>query len=221
MDGKTNKGVFNPKNLNMFGYTYNNPVNMVDPDGKFALYAETEGTGHIGIQTNQNGNKTNYDFGRYKGKYSESLYSGPAISKRSGGKPSSSKYEGYQKFDFKVSQELDNAIATKFEKSFESGKKALPQDIKSKLSKKSSLNSNERYSGKDWGLTGPNCLTNTLSTLKEGLEEVKNSEKYGSSTRNEASKVFDVIDSVGTFTFTPSGAKSELIDAAKNHDFIE
>jgi len=33
MDGKTNGGVFNPKNLNMFGYTYNNPVNLVDPDG--------------------------------------------------------------------------------------------------------------------------------------------------------------------------------------------
>jgi len=33
MSGQTNGGVFNPKNLNMFGYTYNNPVNLVDPDG--------------------------------------------------------------------------------------------------------------------------------------------------------------------------------------------
>jgi len=34
MSGKPNGGVFNPKNLNMFGYTYNNPVNLVDPDGE-------------------------------------------------------------------------------------------------------------------------------------------------------------------------------------------
>lgn len=33
MNGQTNGGVFNPKNLNMFGYTYNNPVNLSDPDG--------------------------------------------------------------------------------------------------------------------------------------------------------------------------------------------
>jgi len=33
MSGQTNGGVFNPKNLSLFSYTYNNPVNLVDPDG--------------------------------------------------------------------------------------------------------------------------------------------------------------------------------------------
>jgi len=33
MSGQTNGGVFNPKNLSLFTYTYNNPVNLVDPDG--------------------------------------------------------------------------------------------------------------------------------------------------------------------------------------------
>lgn len=33
MSGQTNGGVFNPRNLNLFTYTYNNPVNLVDPDG--------------------------------------------------------------------------------------------------------------------------------------------------------------------------------------------
>jgi len=33
MNGKTNGGVFNPKNLSLFSYTYNNPVNLVDPNG--------------------------------------------------------------------------------------------------------------------------------------------------------------------------------------------
>jgi RHS repeat-associated protein len=33
MSGQTNGGVFNPSNLSLFTYTYNNPVNLVDPDG--------------------------------------------------------------------------------------------------------------------------------------------------------------------------------------------
>ena len=33
MGGKTNGGVFNPKNTSLYSYTYNNPVNLVDPDG--------------------------------------------------------------------------------------------------------------------------------------------------------------------------------------------
>jgi hypothetical protein len=38
MSGKTNGGVFNPKNLNLFTYTYNNPVNLVDPDKNVDVY---------------------------------------------------------------------------------------------------------------------------------------------------------------------------------------
>jgi len=34
MSGQTNGGVFNPKNLSLFSYTYNNPVNKTDPTGK-------------------------------------------------------------------------------------------------------------------------------------------------------------------------------------------
>lgn len=34
MSGKTNGGVFNPKNLSLFTYTYNNPANLVDPNGE-------------------------------------------------------------------------------------------------------------------------------------------------------------------------------------------
>jgi RHS repeat-associated protein len=37
MDGKGNSGVFNPRNLSLFSYTYNNPVTLVDPDGKLAF----------------------------------------------------------------------------------------------------------------------------------------------------------------------------------------
>ena len=43
MSGQTNGGVFNPKNLGLFTYTYNNPVNLVDPDGKFTYDPQTKG----------------------------------------------------------------------------------------------------------------------------------------------------------------------------------
>jgi len=39
MDGAPNGGVFAPQNLNLFGYTYNNPVNLVDPDGNWVNVA--------------------------------------------------------------------------------------------------------------------------------------------------------------------------------------
>jgi len=34
MSGQTNGGVFNPRNLSLFTYTANNPVNLVDSDGE-------------------------------------------------------------------------------------------------------------------------------------------------------------------------------------------
>ena len=33
MDGKTNSGVFNPRNLGLYTYTANNPINLLDPTG--------------------------------------------------------------------------------------------------------------------------------------------------------------------------------------------
>ena len=150
-------GVFVSLNLNFYAYAHQNPVRLKDPDGNFVLYVETTETGHIGIQTNYNGSMTNYDFGRYKGTYTDSwVYGGPAVNRRTKGKPSSAQYGGYQEFNFKVSQKLDNAIALKFRKGFDSGQKQFPDDIKKRLpAKKQVLGSNERYTGEDWGLNRP------------------------------------------------------------------
>lgn len=43
MSGQFNGGVFNPHNLKLFSYTYNNPVNFVDPDGESLVKAGTTG----------------------------------------------------------------------------------------------------------------------------------------------------------------------------------
>ena len=34
IDGQHNSGVFNPMNLNTYGYTYQNPILYIDPNGK-------------------------------------------------------------------------------------------------------------------------------------------------------------------------------------------
>ncbi|HEY9128772.1 MAG TPA: hypothetical protein VIN02_02940 [Sulfurovum sp.] len=39
IDGQPNHGVFDPRNLGLYTYTANNPVNMVDPDGKVFWFA--------------------------------------------------------------------------------------------------------------------------------------------------------------------------------------
>lgn len=144
------RGVYETFGLGLYTYAHQNPVKLIDPDGNFVLYVETEGSGHVGIQTNYNGNHVNYDFGRYNGKYSLSIYSGPGIYRRTGGKPGSSRYEGYTEFDFNVSQELDNAVALKFREAFDSGTKSFPEEVSQRMPKgKRSLNSTERYSGQD------------------------------------------------------------------------
>jgi hypothetical protein len=49
MDGKGNSGVFNPRNLSLFSYTYNNPVTLVDPDGKLPWHKSKIGGGKGGL----------------------------------------------------------------------------------------------------------------------------------------------------------------------------
>ncbi|WNO10574.1 RHS repeat-associated core domain-containing protein [Teredinibacter sp. KSP-S5-2] len=201
----------NPHIFNRYAYANNNPYKFIDPDGRFSVYVETAGTGHVGIQTNYNGNKVNYDFGRYKGKYKGSLYSGPGIYKRTKGTPSSAKYQGYEEFHFSVSQELDNAIAQKFRDAYDSGDKSLPPEVLNALERKSQLSGGQTYSGSDWGLTGPNCVTHTFSTLKGALKGVADSEQgYSESVRNEAASLYRDFESLDTFVFSPHGAKKAL-----------
>ena len=43
IDGQHNNGVFNPMNNNTYGYTYNNPIVFVDPNGKQTISGWIEG----------------------------------------------------------------------------------------------------------------------------------------------------------------------------------
>ncbi|WP_435274754.1 RHS repeat-associated core domain-containing protein [Psychrobium sp. nBUS_13] len=194
--------------FNRYSYVANNPYKYVDPDGQAKIYVETQGTGHVGITTNYKGNEVNYDFGRYKGRYSNSIYSGPGILKRTGGTPSSASYSGYKVFDLGVSQALDNEIAKGFRAAFDAGSASLPKDVMNSLASPSELSSTQRYSGSDWGLTGPNCVSHTFETLKSTLQGVRNPEAgFSKALQSEATNLYNKID---TFIFTPAGAKGAL-----------
>ena len=58
--GGNSKGVYNPSNLMLFSYTHNNPVNLVDPDGKDTAVAigyptKNNPFGHVAIAFSKKG----------------------------------------------------------------------------------------------------------------------------------------------------------------------
>ncbi|WP_295841209.1 hypothetical protein [uncultured Apibacter sp.] len=77
IDGQHNGGVYNSFNLNTYGYCYQNPITMVDPNGKQAHFMH--GTGDWDAKTYFNGsfeNKFKARFGTFDSwGWSGSLYS--------------------------------------------------------------------------------------------------------------------------------------------------
>lgn len=84
------------------------------------------------------------------------------------------------------------------------------------MENQSPLANNERYSGEDWKVTGPNCVTTTFDTLKEALLGVTKNPDLGSSLRSEAQGVLNRVSNVGTFLETPAGIKDQLMDMQTN-----
>lgn len=202
--------------INLYSFCHNNSNSYIDFYGLFGIYVHTEGTGHVGIQTKDNSSSTNYDFGRYEGRYKWSIYAGPNILKSTTRSPTSLNKQGGKIVDFDVSKELDSIIAKKFRDEYESGSKDIPLNIKKKMKKYEEninfeLPSNERYMRNDWGLTGPNCVSFTFSTLNEILDEVINNKEYPAKLKCEAEDVKKKIKEVkGTFTLTPSDVNDNL-----------
>ncbi|WP_061207197.1 RHS repeat-associated core domain-containing protein [Leptospira santarosai] len=201
-------GEFDTQGWNRFSYVKGNPIGAKDPSGHFEIHAHDEGTGHIGASVNGK----SYDFGRYKGEYTDSLYSGPNILKE-GNKTSQQKYmnnKGGSIYKVEVSKELDKAIEKSFAKQMKEYDKAFPKDIKERMpSGNRNLSSNERYTKSDWGVSGPNCVTNTEKTLRDSMNNVISTSK-NKKLVEEAKNTNSTLDKIFSLTVTPGGVKSNL-----------
>ena len=201
--------------FNLYVFCLNDGINAWDKLGEFGIYVHTQGTGHVGIQTNYNGSGRNYDFGRYADRY-KWHYSGPNILKRTTGIPRSSGKNGYKLYDFNVSQELDNIISEKFRSEWDSGLSDIPLNIKKKMvkykkNKNFQLDKTERYMKSDWGFTGPNCVTFTYSTLIAALDDIISGEEYSGKLKCEAKEVKRKVEETNSFfTLSPADVKENL-----------
>ena len=140
--------------VNLYGFVGNKPICTYDFLGLFDIYTETAGTGHVGVSVDN----TNYDFGRYEGKYKGALYKGPNVIKKTTGNPPSSKEPTFERHPFNLCSEVDAAVKKQLEGDYNKGQQDFPSDVKDRLGWPTTrtLPANERYNGDDWGIHGPN-----------------------------------------------------------------
>ena len=65
IDGQHNNGVFNPMNHNTYGYTYNNPIIYIDPNGKQTLSPDVYNVAFIYYVSGGTGHTTVGYYGKY------------------------------------------------------------------------------------------------------------------------------------------------------------
>ena len=185
--------------LNLYGMVggaeMNNLVSRVDYLGLFDIYTETEGTGHVGVSVNG----TNYDFGRYAGKYPGVGQAGPNILKKTTGEPKSASEPTFERHNFDCCPEVDAAVKKHLDNIFDKSQKDLPAEVKKKLRQSSgrSLPENERYTGQDWGIFGPNCKTCSLDAVRKGLQDAINSGKLSDDCKTKAQKALNDLGKAG------------------------
>ncbi len=78
LDGQHNGGYFNPRNTSVYGYTYQNPIVYVDPNGKQTYFMHGTFVNDIGMSSSSKnkiqklfGNSTSFDY-QHKPTYNES-----------------------------------------------------------------------------------------------------------------------------------------------------
>ncbi len=199
---------------NMYAYVVQNPWSKFDPLGLFEIYAESEKLGHVGFSTTVNGERVNYDYGRYVG--ATHGLRGPSIMKKTTGEPASSRHgEKYGSYKFSASPEMEKRIADAFEKKFNSGQQTLPQDLREKLTdpKRGELKENERYMGEMWSTFGPNCKTFTFNTARKVAQQTARDLNASDDLREEARNLDKLLSEAESAT--PSRVKSSLDSMAK------
>ena len=180
------------------GVAQNDLISRVDYLGLFDIYTETEGTGHVGISVDG----TNYDFGRYQDKYPGPGQAGPNILKKTTGDPKSASEPSFDRHSFDCCPEVDAAVKKNLEDTFNKSQKDLPDDIKKKLRWPTgkTLPANERYTGQDWGIFGPNCKTCSLDAATKGIQVAIKSGKLSADCKAKAEKALNDLKIVRGIT---------------------
>jgi hypothetical protein len=122
--------------------------------------------------------------------------------------PTVASKQGYEMFNFNVSQQLDNKISEKFRDKFEDSSKYIPYEIRKNMNDQSQLDRNERYAGVDWTIIGPNCVTDTFDTLKESLDGIINNPDASVELKEEAENIKKKLGKIDKLM--PATVKSSL-----------
>lgn len=90
---------------------------------------------------------------------------------------------------------MEKRLADAYQAKFDSAQKSLPADVKAKLAEpsKGDLPATMRYTGKDWGLFGPNCKTVTFETAKTVFENTMKDENVSPKLKKEAEKLNQLV----------------------------
>ena len=200
---------------NMYAYVRQNPWAKFDLEGLFEIYVHTAGSGHTGASFGEGKSRTNFDFGRYSGKYNWSMYSGPNVLKETTGAPGAANKDGYASYNFNLSKDFDAKMKDAFQSKFNEGNKDLPNDVKNRLPDKNrNLPENERYMGSDWGLSGPNCNTFTINTAMDAANAVLNDPHASEDQKKEANDLKQKLEKMKS-NWMPKGTKNDLESMAQ------
>ncbi|MCB9202820.1 MAG: hypothetical protein H6604_07230 [Flavobacteriales bacterium] len=228
-DGQHNGGIFNNKNLNVYGYCYQNPLRYVDPNGKQVdIVVEGGLVGHtfiiVGSATD---NPTVYTYGRYgllgKNKAIRSDSGGTGILNQTNryGEGVLIKYTGKEALAFTKKYVKENGAQAYRITTSEEAK--VREFFESKFNSSNKTPTSGDFKGKDnarvidtYDLLRNNCTTISLDGVESGMYDEK-SYTYGEKIKYTSSYIYTSEQAEKTVNANkPSILKNLLINAEKD-----